>query len=125
MDVRDWFKSLRKPARTSGRLHPESDFVVTVSDDKVMCLHPDGYAEAIRFEDLKEVLILTTDEGPMHPDVFWLLVGNDIEVTIPQGATGEKTLLSKLQTLPGFDNQAFIDAMSSTENQKFLCWKKL
>lgn len=89
-----------------------------------MCVHPDGHAESIRFVDLKEVFVLTTDEGPMHPDVFWLLVGNDTEITIPQGATGEKILLSKLQGLPGFDNQVFIEAMSSTENRKFLCWEK-
>ena len=33
-------------------------------------------------------------------------------------------LLSRLQQLPGFDNEAVIKAMGSTNNAKFLCWKR-
>ncbi|MDB6074411.1 MAG: hypothetical protein JWO89_2051, partial [Verrucomicrobiaceae bacterium] len=43
---------------------------------------------------------------------------------IPQGATGDGELLELLQTLPGFDSMALIDAMGSTECRQFLVWKK-
>ena len=43
---------------------------------------------------------------------------------IPQGAVGEDTLLDRLQTLAGFENDAVIAAMSSTERQRFLCWEQ-
>jgi hypothetical protein len=42
---------------------------------------------------------------------------------IPQ-MVGTEALLEHLQTLPGFDNDAVIAAMQSTENQLFLCWER-
>jgi hypothetical protein len=70
-------------------------------------------------------LVETTDEGPFAPDVFWILVGTAASgCVIPQGATGDAILLERLQKLPGFDNDAFIRAMRSTSNEKFLCWKR-
>jgi hypothetical protein len=43
---------------------------------------------------------------------------------VPQGATGERALLERLQELPGFDDRAVIDAMSATARQRFLCWER-
>jgi hypothetical protein len=58
--------------------------------------------------------------------VWWLLSGVNgaSGCVIPQGATGEQALLAKLQSLPGFDNEQLITAMSCTDNQKFLCWRR-
>jgi hypothetical protein len=60
----------------------------------------------------------------MAPDVFWVLHGTTGGCAIPQGATGDRELLKRLQTLPGFDNAAFIEAMGSTADKKFLCWQR-
>jgi hypothetical protein len=101
------------------------DRVVT-TPDAVTRTRPDGVQEMVRWDDLIEVTILTTDEGPWLEDVFWLLVGADGKggCAVPQGAKGADKLLEELQKLPGFDNRAFIDAMGSTSNARFVCWKK-
>jgi hypothetical protein len=43
---------------------------------------------------------------------------------IPQSADRSGALLKRLQELPGFDNHAFIVAMGSTDDARFLCWKR-
>jgi hypothetical protein len=33
-------------------------------------------------------------------------------------------MLEKIQQLPGFDNEAVIKAMTSTTNNRFICWQR-
>jgi hypothetical protein len=51
-----------------------------------------------------------------------VLHGASSGCVIPQGATGHKRLLERLQELPGFDNEAVIRAMASTSNDTFVAW---
>jgi hypothetical protein len=80
--------------------------------------------EVVYWDDLVEISIITTDEGPFVDDVFWILSGSTSGCLAPSEAEGTKELLSKLQQLPGFDNEAAIRAMGSTSNAKFLCWQR-
>ncbi len=105
-------------------MQPEAGFVVTLSDEGVTCRRPNGVVEAVSWSDLQAVILETNDQGPFAMDVYWLLVGKRGGCVIPQGATGEDQLLSRLQALEGFDNTALIEAMSSTENRRFVCWKR-
>lgn len=106
-------------------LQPESQFVVRVTDSDVVCERPDGQTERVAWEELQAFIVETTDGGPWVADVFWILVGaNNSGCVIPQGATGDKALLERLQQLPGFNNEELIRAMGSTSNQKFLCWQR-
>ena len=105
-------------------MQPEAAFVVTLTAEGVTCRRPDGKIESVAWDDLQGVLIETNDEGPIGTDVYWILVGKHSGCVIPQGATGEDALLKQLQALPGFDNEALIASMSSTENRRFLCWKR-
>ena len=106
------------------RLFPESFYVVRFSESDVSCTHPDGTIESVAWDDLQQIEIVTTDHGPFHPDVFWVLHGSMAGCVVPQGATGHRELLERLQRLPGFRNEAVIEAMTSTENRRFLCWEK-
>jgi len=106
-------------------LQPESQFVVRLSDSEVVCERPDGLTERVAWDELQAFIVETTDDGPWAPDVFWVLAGSTTSrCIIPQGATGDKALLERLQKLPGFNNEEFIRAMGSTSNEKFLCWKR-
>ena len=106
------------------RLEPESRVIVHVSDSEIVCERPDGKVERVGWAELETIEIVTTDDGPFAPDVFWVLRGRHSGCAVPQGATGDRLLLERLQALPGFDNNAVIDAMSSTSNRRFLCWQK-
>ena len=99
---------------------------VSITAKVVTRFGPDGVQETVRWDDLAEVVIISTDEGPWSEDVFWLLIGSGGKsgCAVPQGADGSKVLLEALQKLPGFDNELVIKAMGSTSNARFTCWKK-
>jgi len=102
----------------------ESDYQVIVSDDKISCIYPNGKIQTVHWSSLKSVVIRTSEKGPWHTDVFWVLKDHEgkSQCIIPLGAKGETHLLDRLQTLPAFDDEAFIEAMGSTRNKKFICW---
>jgi hypothetical protein len=104
----------------------QSKFTVTLTDTEIISRRPDGKTERVALNDLKAIMIETNDSGPFAVDVWWLLLGSNRESSciFPMGAEGEDTFLAFAQKLPGFDNQAFIQAMQSTENQRFLCWRQ-
>ena len=99
---------------------------VSFTDDVVTRVRPDGVQETIRWDELYEVEIITTDEGPRQEDVFFLLIASDGKsgCAVPQSSEGSKQLLERLQKLPGFDNEAVISAMGSTSMARFVCWKR-
>lgn len=104
---------------------PQRNPVVHIDDHVVRREFGDGRIEEVAWEDLIEVQIVTTDDGPYAEDVFYLLVGaNDTGCVVAQGDPASGALLTRLQALPGFDNGKVIEAMGSAENARFVCWKK-
>jgi hypothetical protein len=97
---------------------------VELSATGVTCELLDMTTKFLGWDDLQRVSIKTTDGGPFEEDVWWLLEATHAQVLLPQGANGEKELFLHLQTLPGFDNDAVINAMLSVENRQFLCWQR-
>ena len=108
------------------RQKPKTPDRVTFTDDAVTRVRSDGVEETIRWNDVHEVGILTTDEGPLQEDVYFLLIASDRKsgCAVPQSSDGSKQLLERLQQFPGFDNEAVIKAMCSTSDAKFVCWKR-
>jgi hypothetical protein len=103
---------------------PKAHFV-SFDETGVVRSLPNGKTERVAWSDLREVVIMTTDQGPYVDDVFWLLVGsNGSGCLVPSETVGMKELLPRLQELPEFDNRALIEAMGSTTNARFLCWKQ-
>jgi len=62
--------------------------------------------------------------GHLRPICSGFYMGRMVGAPYPQGATGDRHLLERLQALSEFDNRAFIEAMSSTSARRFLCWQK-
>jgi hypothetical protein len=83
-----------------------------------------GVRESVRWDEVDRVLIRTTDKGPFDDDVFFVVETALDSLVIPQPAKGCDALLCELQQLPGFDNQAVIEAMGCTDNREFLCWER-
>ena len=99
---------------------------VIMTDDAIVHVLPDESETIIRWDDLYEIRILTTDEGPFNEDVFYVLLAQD-KITgciIPLNAAGNEMLFSKIQKLQNFDYQAFTEAMLSITNNQFLCWQR-
>jgi hypothetical protein len=99
--------------------------MVTYDDRGVAHRLPDGRVESIRWDELAEVAIVTTDEGPFVDDVHWRLEGDgNAACVVPSETAGMTDLLERLQQLPGFDNEAVIRAMTKTSNARFVVWRR-
>jgi len=121
-----WLSLLKEKYKAASNVgvNPEASFAVTITDEGIFCTRSSGLVESVAWDDLKEVSIITNDEGPFATDVMWSLVGEKSGYVVPQGATGEDKLLERLQSLEGFNNEALIEAMGSVNNRKFVCWKR-
>lgn len=98
---------------------------IQIDDRGVRRQLADGRFESVIWADLLEMSILTTSDGPFAKDVFFVLEGRDgTGCAVPQNAAESSVLLERLQRLPGFDNEAVIRAMTSTGDNKFVCWRR-
>ena len=114
--------------RLRGAVNPdlsdEAKWIVIVSELELSCMRPNGALEAVAWDDLEVVAIETTDEGPFVADVFWNFAGKTSSCVVPLGATGDEALLTRVQSLPGFDNEMLVKAMTSTSNERFVLWRR-
>ena len=81
--------------------------------------------ERIRWHDLAALDVETNDQGPWAEDVhyvFTALDGRSIEVP---GLLVDDALLTHMQALPGFDNEALIAAMACADNAVFPLWRRV
>ena len=97
---------------------------VTFDDTSVRRVSPEGGVEEVRWDDLAEVRIVTTSDGPFSKDVYWLLVRTDGEGIAVQGSSVTDDLLGRLEALPGFDAEQMALAMGSADDAQFLCWQR-
>lgn len=92
----------------------ETGFVAVLANDRQL---------RIEFEDLDRVAIRTTDDQFVE-SVFWLLSVGEQELLVPHGAPDEDALFERLMHLPGFDKQAMVEAVTSTEDGEVECWRR-
>jgi len=131
MGLLDWFRR-RRPAEPDiiplpWLRAPEPVFScdsVRVDEQGLTARINGGPELRLEFQNLQRVTIRTTDEGPFAEDVFWILTTHNQVCIIPQSAEGQVELFDQLLKLPGFDCQAMIVAMSSTNNAEFECWTR-
>ena len=98
---------------------------ITVDDAGVRRRLADGTEESVSWGQLAEVAIRTTPDGPWQEDVFFLLMRQGGGgCAVPAGHPSADELMSRLQALPEFDNDAFVEAMTSTEDALFVVWRK-
>jgi hypothetical protein len=98
---------------------------ITVDDTGVERLQASGRREHVAWPDLAAITIMTADAGPPREDAFFMLAHRDGRTgcAIPCEKGSAIHLLEWLQCLPGFDNQTFIRAMASSEQNLFACWR--
>ena len=78
----------------------------------------------LRWDDLKEVAFVTTDEGPFAEDLFLVLVPVDGRDVIFRCLEIPAPVIERLWSLPAFDREAFGTAMRSTHRAKHVVWKR-
>ena len=99
-------------------------FRVSLVGDVLTVDRGDGSVEAVTWPQLRKVWIQTTSDGPFSEDVFFVFEDASAGAVVPQGEL-PGWLFDKLQTLPGFDNEALIAAMGCCDDGTFMCWQAL
>ncbi len=102
-----------------------SRYLLRFDGKEIHSFHPTQDYGSVKVDDIVEIGVLTTDEGPIAPDVWIMLLDrNGLACTFPSDATGHKPVINHLLQFEGFDHRAFIEAMGSTSNAKFVVWQK-
>ena len=109
---------LEKPSQ------PESDLHVTLSGDVIVFRRPRAQVARLGWRDLREVWLETREAASGPADPVWILKGAGGACEVPHGATGISELLGRLRTLPAFDTQSVITALTSATSGRFLCWRR-
>ncbi|QWF82584.1 hypothetical protein [Amycolatopsis sp. CA-230715] len=97
---------------------------VSVDDTGVRRQLADGSEESVTWSELSSVVIRVIPEGPWKEDVFLMLAAADGTGTaVPSGDPAADALIERLQTLPGFDNEKFIEAMTTDADEAYVVWR--
>lgn len=102
-----------------------ADTGITVDDEGVRRQLADGTEESVTWANLAEVAIRTTPAGPWKEDTFFLLMREGGGgCAVPAGHPSADALMSRLQSLPDFDNEVFVEAMTTIEDDFFVVWQR-
>ena len=98
---------------------------VEIDEEKLTIIWSNNQTEVFFLKDLKKVALITTDEGPFKPDIFWLLMF-EFPIMIPSDELipGSLAITDFILELPKFNYEKFIEAMSSTRNNAFELWQR-
>jgi hypothetical protein len=77
----------------------------------------------VRWDAVTEISVRTTARGPSEQDVFFVFTYDDDD-PLAIGLGDSEELLSRLQAMPGFDNEAFIRAMATSEDGSSVLWRR-
>lgn len=110
--------------RRKARGAPAQTVAIVFDDRGARRLYNGETTHRVLWSDLERVAIRTTDDGPAAEDLFWVLLGSrGSGFVIPAGLVPDG-LVTRLQQLPGFDNEALIRAMQSIDDAVFECWRR-
>lgn len=97
---------------------------VSVDDIGVRRQLADGSEESVTWAELSAVVVRVIPEGPWNEDVFLMLAGaNGNGTAVPSGDPAADALIERLQSLPGFDNDKFVEAMTTDADEAYVVWK--
>jgi hypothetical protein len=97
---------------------------VSVDDTGVRRQLADGSEESVTWAELSAVVVRVIPEGPWKEDVFLMLAAADGTGTaVPSGDPAADVLIERLQSLPGFDNEKFVEAMTTDADKAYVVWK--
>ena len=95
-----------------------------ITDEGVLRRISQGQTEYVRWNDLREVSVVTTPNAAPAEDYFYVLAGSGKSgVLVSQALAAKHDLLSHLSKLPGFDHRGVADAMHASGGQRFVLWR--
>jgi hypothetical protein len=78
----------------------------------------------INWQDIGEIKLINTNEGPRLPDIWLALIGEQSHCIVPHGARGFDEVFDIISRYTGFDMENFGKSMTCTHSAEFSLWKK-
>ena len=94
---------------------PEDYYTVTLSDTSVKVSHPKQPIEEIHWDNIRLIKLINTDAGPVMPDIWLALIGDQEKCFIPHGAKGCDEVYDIVSKYEGFNFENVIKSMSCTD----------
>ena len=116
-----FFKWLLKPL---GLVAPYLRTNYSFDGQVITVKRPFGKGVSVSIDELDEIGVETTDQGPFVEDSFWILKRGSTRIRIGDPHPVFKMLMERFGSLDGFDWRPFNQAMSCTGNCYFLCWRR-
>ncbi len=103
---------------------PEDRYQIEITDIFIKVQTPQGILEQIFWNDIENIKLINTDQGPWIPDIWLGLFGEKGSCLILHGTAGFDTIYDRISRYEGFNFEDVAKSMSSTENSEFLLWEK-
>jgi hypothetical protein len=101
----------------------ECEYRLVITPDDVACEHPKRAREAIRWEAVERIWLVTTSDGPWRPDQWLLLEGGHGGCSVPTEAIDFDSIWDELKRrFAGFDYGPLI--RGGTDDARHLCWDR-
>ncbi|MBN1411105.1 MAG: hypothetical protein JW969_09685 [Spirochaetales bacterium] len=98
-------------------------YALDIIDENTLAMGDERIPLEISPEHIKKIAIVTTDWGPFLCDVYLVIYTADGKAFITeQEAPFYMVLYNTLAKLEGFDYEAVIKAMGTTDNGLFVCY---
>ena len=97
---------------------------VEINDSYVRRTLENGRIEEVAWQDLTEVRIITTADGPFAEDVFFVLIGAQGNACVVPNSAADSGFLLRLQRLPGFDRAKVAEARCRATDRQSLVWRR-
>ena len=119
-----WNKIFGSKSENDKRKQPEDFYETEITDVYVKVTHPKRKDEQINWNEIEEIKLINTDEGPFLPDVWLILMGNGKGCSIPQGSDGWNKVYDIVSKYDGFNFENVIKSASCTDNETFELWQR-
>jgi hypothetical protein len=103
--------------------YPTGPWLVTI-EEGFTCEAESGERISYDPATIQRIVIVTNDSGPSEEDVFWKLEFSAGYCYYPSSADEDGAFMALCQSLNGFDNEAVIQSMTSSQNAVFVAWDK-
>jgi hypothetical protein len=119
-----FFNNLFKKKKTNPIRGLVNDFVVTITDHGIKVEHPRRKTEQVSWRNIKEIKFINTSTGPILPDIWLAVMGDEDGCLIPQGAKGFDSVYDIVSKYEGFDFDNVTNSMRCTDDAEFILWQK-
>lgn len=97
-----------------------------VDDERVERRLADGRVESVRWREVREVEVITTDVGVHREDgaLIVLAVDDTRGCLVPSRLAAEHGVIERLGRLPGFDTRRLAEALELPPPSRTTCWER-